>query len=249
MPATILIVEDEADLSELMRYNLEAEGFRVVTAESGDEAVERIRDGVPDLILLDWMLPGLSRHRALPPLALARGNRAHADHHGHRARRGRGAGAGPRDRRRRLYGQAVLDARAGGPHPGAAAPLEPAAGHQSAEGRRSRARPPEPPRPPRRPRRAPRPDRIPAARIPDAPSRAASIRASNCSMASGATTSMSTSAPSTSMSAACAKPSTAAASTTRSAPSAAPATPSTSGSRRSAECKGRRTGALELGWR
>ncbi len=60
MPATILIVEDEADLSELMRYNLEAEGFRVVAAESGDEAVERIRDGVPDLILLDWMLPGLS---------------------------------------------------------------------------------------------------------------------------------------------------------------------------------------------
>lgn len=58
--ATILIVEDEADLSELMRYNLEAEGFRVVSAESGDEAVERIREGVPDLILLDLMLPGLS---------------------------------------------------------------------------------------------------------------------------------------------------------------------------------------------
>jgi two-component system phosphate regulon response regulator PhoB len=60
MTATILIVEDEADLSELMRYNLESEGFRVASAESGDEAVERIRDGVPDLILLDWMLPGLS---------------------------------------------------------------------------------------------------------------------------------------------------------------------------------------------
>src|SRR5690606_36020530 len=60
MAASILIVEDEADLRELMRYNLEAEGFRVATAESGDEAVERIRDGVPDLILLDWMLPGLS---------------------------------------------------------------------------------------------------------------------------------------------------------------------------------------------
>jgi two-component system phosphate regulon response regulator PhoB len=60
MTASILIVEDEADLRELMRYNLEAEGFRIVMAESGDEAVERIRDGVPDLILLDWMLPGLS---------------------------------------------------------------------------------------------------------------------------------------------------------------------------------------------
>jgi two-component system phosphate regulon response regulator PhoB len=60
MTTTLLIVEDEADLSELMRDNLEAEGFRVISAESGDEAVERIRDGVPDLILLDWMLPGLS---------------------------------------------------------------------------------------------------------------------------------------------------------------------------------------------
>src|SRR3569623_888982 len=60
MTATILIVEDETALSELLRYNLEAEGFRIVTAESGDEAVERSRDGVPDLILLDWMLPGLS---------------------------------------------------------------------------------------------------------------------------------------------------------------------------------------------
>jgi two-component system phosphate regulon response regulator PhoB len=60
MAANILIVEDEADLRELIRYNLEAESFRVATAESGDEAVERIRDGVPDLILLDWMLPGAS---------------------------------------------------------------------------------------------------------------------------------------------------------------------------------------------
>ncbi len=60
MTATVLIVEDEADLRELVRYNLESEGFRVSMAESGDEAVERIRDGVPYLILLDWMLPGLS---------------------------------------------------------------------------------------------------------------------------------------------------------------------------------------------
>ena len=52
MSATILIVEDEADLAVLLRYNLEADGFRVATAASGDEAVERIRDGVPDLILL-----------------------------------------------------------------------------------------------------------------------------------------------------------------------------------------------------
>jgi two-component system phosphate regulon response regulator PhoB len=60
MSATILIVEDEEDVALLLRYNLEAEGFRVLTAATGDEAVERVREGVPDLILLDWMLPGLS---------------------------------------------------------------------------------------------------------------------------------------------------------------------------------------------
>ena len=57
---TVLLVEDEPAQREVLAYNLEAEGFRVMGAESGDEAVERIRDGVPDLILLDWMLPGLS---------------------------------------------------------------------------------------------------------------------------------------------------------------------------------------------
>ncbi|MDB5560806.1 MAG: SphR [Hyphomicrobiales bacterium] len=60
MPATIMIVEDEADLSLMMRYNLEAEGFTVLSALSGDEAADRMRDATPDLILLDWMLPGLS---------------------------------------------------------------------------------------------------------------------------------------------------------------------------------------------
>ncbi|HEV7277112.1 MAG TPA: phosphate regulon transcriptional regulator PhoB [Devosiaceae bacterium] len=60
MAPTILIVEDETDIALLMRYNLEAEGFRVVTVEHGEEAMEQTRDSLPDLILLDWMLPGLS---------------------------------------------------------------------------------------------------------------------------------------------------------------------------------------------
>lgn len=60
MAPTILIVEDEADLALMVRYNLEAEGFRVATAASGDEAAELMRESLPDLILLDWMLPGLS---------------------------------------------------------------------------------------------------------------------------------------------------------------------------------------------
>jgi len=60
MAATILIVEDEADVSVMLRYNLEAEGFRVLTALTGDEAATLTRETVPDIILLDWMLPGLS---------------------------------------------------------------------------------------------------------------------------------------------------------------------------------------------
>ncbi len=60
MTVTIMIVEDEADLSLMLRYNLEAEGFKVTSAATGDEAAEMVRDATPDLILLDWMLPGLS---------------------------------------------------------------------------------------------------------------------------------------------------------------------------------------------
>jgi len=60
MAATILIVEDEDDLATMLRYNLEAEGFSVQSAPSGDEAAVLLRETVPDLILLDWMLPGPS---------------------------------------------------------------------------------------------------------------------------------------------------------------------------------------------
>jgi two-component system phosphate regulon response regulator PhoB len=60
MSARILIVEDEEPLSLLLRYNLEAEGYRVEVSARGDEADIRLREEVPDLLLLDWMLPGLS---------------------------------------------------------------------------------------------------------------------------------------------------------------------------------------------
>ena len=56
----ILIVEDEEPLTLLLRYNLEAEGYLVETVARGDEAELRLRETVPDLVLLDWMLPGLS---------------------------------------------------------------------------------------------------------------------------------------------------------------------------------------------
>jgi two-component system phosphate regulon response regulator PhoB len=56
----VLIVEDEAPLVLLLRYNLEAEGYQVEAAERGDEAEIRLREELPDLLILDWMLPGLS---------------------------------------------------------------------------------------------------------------------------------------------------------------------------------------------
>lgn len=56
----VLIVEDEEPLSLLLRYNLEAEGYSVEVCERGDEAELRLRESQPDLLLLDWMLPGLS---------------------------------------------------------------------------------------------------------------------------------------------------------------------------------------------
>lgn len=60
MSARVLIVEDEAPLAELLRYNLEAEGFRVSHAESGEEAEIMVAEERPDLVLLDWMLPQVS---------------------------------------------------------------------------------------------------------------------------------------------------------------------------------------------
>lgn len=56
----ILIVEDEAPLSLLLAYNLEAEGFLVERVERGDEAELRLLESPPDLVILDWMLPGVS---------------------------------------------------------------------------------------------------------------------------------------------------------------------------------------------
>ncbi|OYQ34891.1 phosphate regulon transcriptional regulatory protein PhoB [Niveispirillum lacus] len=56
----ILVVEDEADLVTLLSYNLEREGFRVITAGDGEEALLLADERSPHLILLDWMLPLMS---------------------------------------------------------------------------------------------------------------------------------------------------------------------------------------------
>jgi len=56
----VLVVEDEAALATMLRYNLERQGFRVDEATDGQEALTRIAEMQPDLVLLDWMLPVIS---------------------------------------------------------------------------------------------------------------------------------------------------------------------------------------------
>src|SRR5215469_18821875 len=56
----ILVVEDEIDVALLLSYNLEAEGYVVESVARGDEAEARLAESAPDLLILDWMLPGVS---------------------------------------------------------------------------------------------------------------------------------------------------------------------------------------------
>ncbi len=59
MRQTILVVDDEPDIVEIIQYNLEKSGFDVIVAADGPTALEKARDETPDLIVLDLMLPGL----------------------------------------------------------------------------------------------------------------------------------------------------------------------------------------------
>jgi two-component system, OmpR family, phosphate regulon response regulator PhoB len=56
----LVVVEDEAALIELLRYNFEKEGFRVTTAADGEAALLTVAEAKPDLVILDWMLPHVS---------------------------------------------------------------------------------------------------------------------------------------------------------------------------------------------
>jgi two-component system, OmpR family, phosphate regulon response regulator PhoB len=60
MSVSVLVIEDEEPIQMLLRYNLEAEGHRVRVASDGEDTMMLIADERPDLILLDWMLPGIS---------------------------------------------------------------------------------------------------------------------------------------------------------------------------------------------
>jgi two-component system, OmpR family, alkaline phosphatase synthesis response regulator PhoP len=55
----ILVVEDDEDILELLKYNLTKEGFRVTAATSGEEALRAVKSSLPDLLVLDLMLPGM----------------------------------------------------------------------------------------------------------------------------------------------------------------------------------------------
>lgn len=56
----VLVVEDDPSQREVLAYNVRAEGYAVETAETGDEALLKVREDVPDLVVLDWMLPNVS---------------------------------------------------------------------------------------------------------------------------------------------------------------------------------------------
>ncbi len=60
MKPRILLVEDDSNLTELVQYNLEREGFEVAHSPDGNEGLMMALEIPPDLVLLDWMLPGLS---------------------------------------------------------------------------------------------------------------------------------------------------------------------------------------------
>ena len=90
MPVNVMIVEDETALLELLRYNFERAGYVVETISQGDLAEERLKETSPDLLILDWMLPGLSgielcrRLRQKPktqslPLIMLTGRREESD--------------------------------------------------------------------------------------------------------------------------------------------------------------------------
>ncbi|HEX2560601.1 phosphate regulon transcriptional regulator PhoB [Phenylobacterium sp.] len=60
MTPNILVVEDEDALATLLHYNLEKEGYEVALAPDGEEAMTQVKERLPDLVILDWMLPKVS---------------------------------------------------------------------------------------------------------------------------------------------------------------------------------------------
>ena len=185
-----------------------AKGYDIARTADGDEALMLAEERTPDLVILDWMIEGVSGIEVCRRLRRRSFDRACADHHAHRARRGGRPNPRARDGRRRLCDEAVQPARAPGARRGGAPAGSAGAGRRATRlcryrnGRRLRIV------------SAAEASRCSSARpssdcsgtswnIP-----AACFRASGCSTRSGRTIRTSTRAPSTCTSAACANRST-----------------------------------------
>ncbi len=60
MPTTILVIEDEQEIRELLVFTLLRDGYEVIEAETAEVALEKLDHSLPDLVLIDWMLPGMN---------------------------------------------------------------------------------------------------------------------------------------------------------------------------------------------
>ena len=205
MSAKILVVEDEEPISQLLAYNLQKEGFTVATSADGDEALIAVDEDRPDLVLLDWMLPNVSG------IELCRQIRTRTDTRdipvimltarGEEEDRVRGLDVGADDYVTKPFSMSELVARmravlrrtapalAGDVATFADLVLD----RQLCRVRAGQARHP------------PRPDRVPPARRADAAAGPGVLARAAARPGLGHTTSMSRSAPSTCISAACAR--------------------------------------------
>ena len=204
MKPLILVVEDEPPLQKLLAYNLEAAGFAVAQAFDGEEAQTLIDERVPDLLLLDWMLPQVSG------LELCRRLRRRADTahlpiimltaRGEEPDRLRGLDTGADDFIAKPFSPAELIARIRA----VLRRVRPAFAEQLLSFHDLRHGSGGAPRPPGRARDPSQPDRVPpAAPLPRAPRPGVQSRRS-CSTGSGAQTSRSSCGPWTPPSGACA---------------------------------------------
>ena len=86
-PPRVLVVEDETALAMLLVYNLQSKGFIAEHVDRGDEAELRLSEAPPDLVILDWMLPGLSGLEICHRLRARNDSRDIPHDHAHRALR------------------------------------------------------------------------------------------------------------------------------------------------------------------
>ena len=226
MKPLVLVVEDEASLVTLLQYNLQEAGFDVASANDGEEALIAVAERAPDLILLDWMLPQVSGIEVCRQLRRKTRDPRHPDHHAHRQDRGRRSGARPRIRRRRLCRQALFAARTDRPGAGGDAPHSAVFCRRGAELCRRDHGSCRPPGLARRRAGSSRAYRVPPPAALHGASGAGVFTRAAARFGVGDTMCMSSCAPSTSTSGACARRSMPAIGATSSAPCAPPATPS-----------------------